>query len=332
MDGRCCARRSSLLCSVVAAAVALATVAIDAQERRTWRVGYLSPSALSAEEIGNSPAFEGFRKRMSELGYVDGQNVAIEIRSATSPGGLAGAASLLVRRPVDVIVAPTNASVEAARKATSTIPIVMWGTTDPVRSGFVATLARPGGNITGLSLQSTDVNGRALQLLKDVVPGLSRVAVLWDRSNYSEPPRDVQAALATLGLVMIPIEVRKPEDFEAAFDAAIRGGANAALTAGAWYSYRERIAKLAIDRRLPIIAPVVEYAEGGYLMAYGASLVDQQKQAADYVVRILKGAKPADMPVEQPKEFVLALNQKTARALELPIPPRVALQASRIYD
>ena len=315
--------------SIAVGALALAT-AVDAQDSKVARVGYLSPT-LSVEAIATSPAFEGFRKRLSELGYVEGRNLTIDIRSGKGPGGLAAAASLLVRRPVDVIVAPTNASVEAARKATSTIPIVMWGTTDPVRSGFVATLARPGGNITGLSLQSPDVNGRALQQLKDVVPDLSRVAVLWDTSNYSEPPRDVRQAIATLGLTMVPIEVRKPEDFEAAFDAALRDRANAVLTAGAWYAYRERIAKLAIDRRLPIIAPVVEYAEGGFLMAYGASLVDQQKQAAEYVVRILKGAKPAEIPVEQPREFVLALNRTTARALDLAIPPRVELQA-RLVD
>ena len=317
--------------SIVAGALALAG-ASDAQEQKTSRVGYLSPSTLSAEEIGRSAPFEVFRKRMSELGYIEGRNLAIEIRSMTSPGGLAGAASELVRRPVDVIVAPTNASVEAARKATSSVPIVMWGTTDPLRSGFVASLARPGGNVTGLSLQASELKGRALQLLKEVVPGLSRVAVLWDQSNYSAPPRDVQAAIAALGLAMVPIEVRKPEDLEAAFDAAARGNANAVLTAGAWYSYRERIAKLAIDRRLPIIAPVVEYAEGGYLMAYGASLIEQQRRTADYVARILKGAKPADMPVEQPTEFVLAINQKTARALGLVIPPRVALQAARVFD
>jgi putative ABC transport system substrate-binding protein len=317
--------------SIVAGALALAG-ASDAQEPKISRVGYLSSSALSAEEIGKSPPFEIFRNRMSELGYVEGRNLAIEIRSATSSGGLPGAAVALVRRAVDVIVAPTNASVEAARKATATIPIVMWGTTDPVGSGFVASLPRPGGNVTGLSMQTTELNGRALQLLKDTVPGVSRVAVLWDRQNYSGPPRDVQAAMGALGLTMLPIEVRKPEDLEAAFDAAMRGKADAVLTAGAWYNYRERIAKLAIDRRLPIIAPVVEYAQGGYLMAYGASLVDQQRQSADYVVRILKGAKPAEMPIEQPKEFGLALNKKTARALGLAIPPRVELQATRVFD
>jgi ABC-type uncharacterized transport system substrate-binding protein len=317
--------------AIVAGALALAAGASDAQVQKTSRVGYLAASTLSVEEVRKSAPFEIFRKRMNELGYVEGRNLAIEIRSATGPGGLAGAAAELVRRPVDVIVAPTNASVEAARKATSTIPIVMWGTTDPVRSGFVASLARPGGNVTGLSLQASELNGRALQKLKEVVPRLSRVAVLWDPSNHDGPPRDVQAAIAKLGLTMLPIEVKKPEDLEAAFDAAVRGEANAVLTAGAWYAYRERIAKLAIDRRLPIIAPVVEYAEGGYLMAYGASLVDQQRRTADYVERILKGAKPADMPVEQPKEFVLAVNRATARALGLAIPPTVELQA-RVFD
>ena len=317
--------------SIVAGVLAL-TVACDTQEQKTSRVGYLSPSTLSAEEIAKSAAFEVFRKRMSELGYVEGRNLTIEVRAATGPGGLAGGAAELVRRPVDVIVAPTNASVEAALKATSTIPIVMWGTTDPVRSGFVASLPRPGGNVTGLSLQSSELNGRALQKLKEVVPGLSRVAVLWDPSNYSGPPRDVQAAIAALQLTMLPIEVKKQEDLEAAFDTAVKDKANAVLTAGAWYAYRERIAKLAIDRRLPIIAPVVDYAEGGYLMAYGASLVDQQRQSADYVVRILKGAKPAEMPVEQPKEFVLALNKKTARQLGLVIPPHVELETTRVFE
>jgi putative ABC transport system substrate-binding protein len=326
-------RLAGIRAAIIAGAVAVAPGVADAQESKTWRVGYLSASTLSVDEVRKASPFDVFRKRMSELGYVEGRNLAFEIRTvATSPGGLAGAATELVRRPVDVIVAPTNASVAAARKATSSIPIVMWGTTDPVGLGFVASLARPGGNVTGLTMQTTELNGRALQLLKDVVPGLSRVAVLWDPANYTRSPRDIEAAIASLGLTMLPIEVRKPEELEAAFDAAVRGKAGAVLTSGPWYAQRERIAKLAIDRRLPIIAPVVEYAEGGYLMAYGASIVDQQRQAADFVARILKGAKPADIPVEQPREFVLAINQKTARSLGLPIPPRVALQATRTFD
>ena len=297
-----------------------------------WRLGYLSPTTLSADEIRKVPAFDVFRKRLSELGYTEGRNLVIDIRSAAGPEGINGAAIALTRRPVDVIVASANASVQAARKATSSIPIVMWGTTDPVRSGFVASLARPGGNVTGLTLQTTDLFGRGLQLLKEVVPGLTRVAVLWDPEAYSGPPSDVETAIAALGLTMLPIAVRGPEDLESAFQAAVRGNANAVLTSCTCLTYRSRIAKLAIDHRLPIIAPAVDYAEGGYLMAYGASIIDQQRQAAEFVARIFKGAKPAEIPVEQPKEFVLAINQKTARSLGLVIPPRVALQAARVFD
>jgi len=281
--------------------------------------------------------FAAFREGLRELGYVEGQNVAFELRSAEGKvEHLPDLAAELVRLKVDIILASSNQSVEAAQKATTSIPIVMTGTTDPVASGFVSSLARPGGNITGLTLQTRDIQKKVLQLLKETMPSLSRVIILWDplfvrgRLVLTE----LEDAAKVLGLQLQPIEVRASGDLERAFASATRSRAGAVMSTGGRVTFdlRAQIADLAIRHRLAATAPVLEYAEAGYLMTYGASLMDQYKIGARFVDRILKGAKPADLPVEQPTKFSLVINLKTAKALGLTIPPSVLGRADQVIE
>ena len=306
-------------------------IAVEAQKPgKLWRIGFLAAS-------GSKLTFAAFREGLRELGYVEGQNVAFELRSAEGKvEHLPDLAAELVRLKVDIILASSNQSVEAAQKATASIPIVMTGTTDPVASGFVSSLARPGGNITGLTLQTRDIQKKVLQLLKETMPSLSRVIILWDplfvrgRLVLTE----LEDAAKVLGLQLQPIEVRASGDLERAFASATRSRAGAVMSTGGRVTFdlRAQIADLAIRHRLAATAPVLEYAEAGYLMTYGASLMDQYKIGARFVDRILKGAKPADLPVEQPTKFSLVINLKTAKALGLTIPPSVLGRADQIIQ
>jgi len=306
-------------------------IAVEAQKPgKLWRIGFLAAS-------GSKLTFAAFREGLRELGYVEGQNVAFELRSAEGKvEHLPDLAAELVRLKVDIILASSNQSVEAAQKATASIPIVMTGTTDPVASGFVSSLARPGGNITGLTLQTRDIQKKVLQLLKETMPSLSRVIILWDplfvrgRLVLTE----LEDAAKVLGLQLQPIEVRASGDLERAFASATRSRAGAVMSTGGRVTFdlRAQIADLAIRHRLAATAPVLEYAEAGYLMTYGASLMDQYKIGARFVDRILKGAKPADLPVEQPTKFSLVINLKTAKALGLTIPPSVLGRADQVIE
>ena len=309
----------------------LAPLVAEAQQTgKVWRIGFLSPS-------GYKGGFAVFREGLRELGYVEGQNVAFEFRSSEGRAErLPGLAAELVRLRVDVILASSNPVVEAAQKATALIPIVMAGTTDPVASGFVSSLARPGGNVTGPTLQTRDIQQKALELLKETVPSLSRVVILWDPLFFRGrlALTELDAAAKVLGLQLQPIELRAPSDLKGAFASATRNRAGALMSIGGRVTFdlRAQIAELAVQHRLAAAAPVREYADAGYLMAYGPSLMDQYRIGARFVDRILKGVKPADLPVEQPTKFELVLNLKTAKALGLTFPRSVLLRADQVIQ
>jgi putative ABC transport system substrate-binding protein len=280
---------------------------------------------------------DAFRQGLRELGYVEGQNITIELRSAEGRvERLPALAAELVRLNVDVIMTATTPSIRAAQQATKTIPIVMGNSQDPVSEGFVASLARPRGNITGQSLQSPDLAAKRLQLLKEVVPTVSRIAVLW---NSGDPAlalsfKETAAAAQTLHVQLQSLRVRGHEEFKTAFRAAVQDGAEAlvVLEDALTYPHRTEIAELAKSNRLPAMYGLREFAEAGGLMAYGPNLVAIYRQAATYVDKILKGARPADLPVEQPTRFELVINLKTAKALGLTIPPSLIAVADQVIE
>ncbi len=268
---------------------------------------------------------------------VEGQDIAIESRWAEGKHDrLPALAADLVRSKVDVIVVGSGAATQAAQQATRTIPIVMSTVADPVGSGLVASLARPGGNVTGLTIMSTDLAGKQLQLLREVVPKVSRVAFLRNPDNPSSAAglREAEAAARGLGVRLQTLEARNPQEIDSAFAAMTRerAGALLILPDGIFLSQRRQIAELAVKRRLPSIDGRTEYAEAGGLMAYSANFFDLQRRAATYVDKILKGAKPADLPVAQPTKFELVINLRTAKAIGLTIPPSLLQRADQIID
>jgi len=296
------------------------------------RVGYIA--GASATTIEHTVG--AFRQRLRELGYVEGQTIALEVRYAE--GRLERIPELvaeLVGLKTDVLVAPTSQAALAAKKATGTIPIVMVGT-DPVGLGLVASLARPGGNVTGLSYFNEAIIAKRLQFLKELVPGLARLAVLRNPilAAHATFWQETEVAARTLGVALQPLEVRGPEDFEAAFAAATRGNAHAlvAFDDPLTLAYRPRIAALAASSRLPAMYGFREFPDEGGLMSYGASFVDLLRRAATFVDKILKGAKPADLPIEQPTKFELVINRKTANALGLTVPPTLLAQADEVIE
>ncbi len=266
-----------------------------------------------------------------------GQDAALEIRNANGrPERLPGLAAELVRLKVEIILAVSNPAIAAAQKATTSIPIVMLLASEPVALGFVASLARPGGNITGLTSQTPDTAGKRLQLLKEVVPNLSRVAVLWDPGFLGgrELFRNAEAAAPRLGLQLQLAAAQSSGELNGAFAAMRRERADAVFFVGSptLFAHRIRIAELAVKHRLPTMCALREYVEAGCLIGYGASLIDQCGRAAYFVDRILKGAKPADLPVEQPTKYELVINAKTAKALGLTIPQSLLLRADEIIQ
>jgi putative tryptophan/tyrosine transport system substrate-binding protein len=268
---------------------------------------------------------------LRELGWVEGKNVVFEHRYADNRlERLPGLAADLVRLKVDVIAAAGTLAPLAAKQASSTIPIVMTAAGDPLGSGLVASLARPGGNVTGMSLMAPDLGGKRLELLKEVLPRLARVAVLWNAANpYSALVfKETQAAGRTLGIEVQSLEVRAPDDFDGAFEAARRQRPDALITVEdpLTASHRQRVADFTAEQQLPSLHGVREFAAAGGLMSYGASLADLFRRATGYVDKILRGAKPADLPVQQPSKFELVINLKTAKTLGLTVP--LTLQAS----
>jgi putative tryptophan/tyrosine transport system substrate-binding protein len=301
------------------------------QPTKLRRIGYLAPQSLSAVVVRT----EAFRQGLRELGYIEGKNIVIEWRSAEGKlDRLPALAAELVRLKVDVIVTTGPTGTRPAKEATSTIPIVMAQDIDPVGTGFIASLARPGGNITGLSSLVPEISGKQLELLKQVVPKLSRVAVLWTSSNpgNTQALREIERAAVTLEVKLQSLDILGIEDIETAFRAATRGRADAVLVLqnGVALAHRTAIADLAIKSRLPAIYPRLVFVEDGGLMSYGASFADMDRRAATYVDKILKGAKPADLPVEQPTKFELIINLKAAKQIGLTIPPNVLARADKV--
>ena len=299
------------------------------------RVGYLHPS--SASDPARQRRFEAFRKGLRELGYVEGQNIAIESRWAEDKyDRLPALAADLVRVKVDVIVGVGEQAIRAAQQATRTIPIVIAAVTDPVATGLVASLARPGGNITGLSMMGPELVGKQLELLKEVVPKISRVALLWNPSNPAGAPqlREAEVAARALRVRLQRLEARGSQEIDGAFAAMAkeRAGALMVLVDAILVGQRTQIAELAARRRLPAVYGMREHAEAGGLMVYGANPLDLERRAATYVDKILKGRKPADLPVEQPTRFELVINMKTAKALRLTIPQTVLIRADHLIE
>lgn len=316
--------------SVVLAVLSLVSVhpAEAQQARKVSRIGYLG--------LSENPDLDGaFRKGLRERGYVEGQNISVEYRYA---GGkvdrLAELAAELVSLKVGVILASGTQSIQAAKRATKMIPIVFPVTPDPVESGFVASLARPGGNITGLSTLNPEVGGKRLELLKEVIPGISRVAVLWNPTNPGSAVtlKETDAAARSLGLKLLPLEVRSSKDFDEAFQAATRehAGAVTVIPDAMLRAQQGRIYDLATKNRLPTVFHSSEFIVAGGLMSYGANLPDLYRRAAVYVDKILKGTKPADLPVEQPMKFELVINLKTANLIGLTVPPNVLARADKV--
>jgi len=297
---------------------------------RVHRIGVLSPGSPSTGIAAFAPA-------MRTLGWVPGQNLVIEQRYARGDlARLPALAAELVALKVDVILV-SSVAIPAARAATRTIPTVMaFAVDDPVEEGWVASLARPGGNLTGVTLHAPELTGKRLELLKVVLPGMRRVGVLaWPRPGGLGQVRAAEAAARSMGLQTNVVEVREAAQYEGALEAVRRDGADAllVLSSSSFFAERQRIADLAIRHRLPLIAPFREVAEAGGLMAYGPNIVELWSQRVPvYVDRILKGARPADLPIEQPTRYELVVNLKTARALGLPMPPSFLLRADEVIE
>ncbi|MGB8567060.1 MAG: ABC transporter substrate-binding protein [Pseudolabrys sp.] len=324
-------QRRAFITLLGGSAVAWPLIARAQQAAKLRRIGILSP------ELPPPGFLEAFRQGLRELGYVEGQNIAFEIRSAEGYGQrLAALANHLVELKVDVIVAVNTQSVQAAKKASTTIPIVMTRIADPVKSGLVRSLSKPGGNITGLSFMVDELSGKRLALLKEAFPSVSRVAVLWHEAN---PGADIavgaiKAASRELGLQLLLLPVHGPADLVGAFQAAARGRVEALIVIDdvVTTQHRVEILNLAATHSLAVVSQYRAFAEAGALLAYGPNTSTMYRRAAYYVDRILKGADAGDLPVEQATKFDLAINLKTAKALGVTIPPSLLARADEVIE
>ena len=318
-------KRKIPVLALAALLLALTFPAEAQQPTKIPRIGYLT--AAFPERI------EAFRQGLRELGYVEGKSVVIEYRYAQGKiDRLPALAAELVRSKVDVIVAPSTPAIHAAKQATNTIPIVFPSAGDPVAYGFVDSLARPGGNLTGLTNGGPELSGKRLELLKEAFPRISRVAVLRDPRQPPQSFKETQVAGQHLGLRIQSLEIQNAADVETAFSEISTkwGDALIALPHSVINAHQKRIVELTAKNRLPTMYPSVEFVNAGGLMSYSPIYSDQYRRAAYYVDKILKGAKPADLPVEQPTKFELLINLKTANALGLTIPPSVLYRADKI--
>jgi putative ABC transport system substrate-binding protein len=313
-----------------------APLAAEAQQAaKVARIGYLAGSLAATPH-----APEAFRQGLRDLGYVEGRNVVIEYRDAEGKfERLPALAAELVALKVDVIVAPNTVAALAAKQATRALPIVFAAPADPVASGLVTSLARPGGNVTGLSNLAPELVGKGLELLTQAVPGLTRVAVLWHPGGLGERTekdmlKAAEVAARALGVRLQVVEARGPADIDRAFSqmTRARAGALTVLTTPMLLAERRRLVDLAAKHRLPAVYTSREFVDAGGLMSYGANVADLLRRAATYVDKILKGAKPADLPVEQPTKFELVINLKTAKALGLTIPQSLLGRADEIIQ
>ena len=317
----------------LAAATCLPLIALAQQSGRSFRIGYLA----SAPPAANRVALEAFKGTLARLGYAEGKQFTIEYRwSDDDVPALSPMARELAALQVDLILAWTTPAVQAARAATGTIPIVMVGIADPVGSGLVKSLARPGGTITGVSNISAQLSPKLVQLVADVFPRATTLAGVRNRNNSSSnfQRQETETAARTLGLNFLLLEASTPADLEPAFVAMSRARADAAVffADSLWESQRERIAELALKYRMPTVFAREENVEAGGLMAYGSHLTTQFSRAAVFVRRIMDGAKPAELPVEQPTALQLTVNLKTAKALSVSIPQSVLLRADRVIE
>jgi putative tryptophan/tyrosine transport system substrate-binding protein len=312
--------------------VVTGAVAQAQQPAKIPRIGYLGATSRSV----SSARIEAFRQGLRELGYVEGKNIVIEWRHHEGKvDRLPALAAELVRLKVDIIITAGAPATRAAKEATNTIPIVMTNEGDPVGTGFVASLAGPGGNITGLSTLAPELSGKRLELLKEVVPRLSRVAVFGTSTQpgNAQSLREVELAAKAFGVKLQYLDVLDPKDIETAFQAAGKGRADAVLmlvAGGVAGAHRTEIVELAVKSRLPVIYGRATEVEAGGLMYYGVNQNDLDRRAATYVDKILKGAKPADLPVEQPTKFELVINLKTAKQIGVTIPPSVLARADKV--
>jgi ABC-type uncharacterized transport system substrate-binding protein len=311
----------------------LATLAVEGQQAGTHRIGVLLPSTAAA----TSHILDAFRQGLRELGYIDGKNIVLEVRWAEGRyDRLPDLASELVRLKVDVIVAGSTPGALAAKNATGTIPIVIVTTGDPVASGLVASLARPGRNLTGVTTLSKELGAKQLEVLKGAVPRVTRVALLFNPANPDTGPsvNGVEAAARVLGVEHQVLQVRDPNEFENAFAAMSkeRAGALIVLADPMFLTHGTRIVGLAAKSRLPAMYGNREFVEVGGLLFYGATLSDMFRRAVAHVDKILKGAKPGDLPIEQPTKFELVINLKTAKALGLTLPPSLLRRADQVIE
>ncbi len=315
---------------ILALGILVAPLATDAQQlAKIPRIGVL-PTLLPHLK-------EAFLQRLRELGYVEGQNIAIEYRHEEGRlDRLPDLAAQLVCLKVDVIVTYGAAATRAAKQVTTTIPIVMVGVGDPIRTGLVASLARPGGNVTGSTILGAELGAKRLELLKEVVPTASRIAVLWNPANPAQRPHfeSIQLGARALGVTLQSLPVSSPDEFETAFAAMIRDRPHALIMTGDAFHQLHvgRVIDFAAKSRLPAMYQPREHVEAGGLISYGASFPELFRHAATYVDKILKGAKPADLPVEQPTKFELVINLKTAKALGLTIPQSVLIRADEVIE
>jgi putative ABC transport system substrate-binding protein len=320
--------------AVLTGGVAVAPFAAEAQQAtKIARIGYLRTNLAANPHLP-----EAFRQGLRDLGYVEGRNVVIEYRDAEGKfERLPALAAELVALKVDVIVAGGTPHALAAKQATRTLPIVFIGAGDPVTSGLVTSLARPGGNVTGLSMLTPELVGKRLELLKQAVPRVSRVAVLWQPGDYGERTekdilKEAEVTARALGVRLQVVEARGPQDFDRAFSDMTRARAGALIVLGSsmFFTERRRLVDLAAKNRLPAVYSARDSVDAGGLMAYGPNLADMFRRAATYVDKILKGAKPGDLPVEQPTKFELVINLKTAKALGLSIPESLLKRADEV--
>jgi len=312
-------RWGKIFCVALSAVLFALCVSAHAQQpKKIPRIGYLGRSRSSAD-------VEAFRRGLRDLGYIEGQTITIEYSSTVTE---------LMQLKVDVIVVSGSPSTQAAKNAIKTIPIVMTNVNDPVEIGLVASLAQPGGNVTGLSNVGSDLGGKQLELLTEAFPTVSRVAVLWESANSGNALwlGEMKVAAERLRVTLQPVELRGPDDFEHAFSAIKKEHASAlsALRNAVNNNYRSRIVDFAAKSRLPAIYPEREFVEIGGLMSYGPNFADLFRRAATYVDKILKGAKPADLPIEQPTKFELLINLKAAKQIGVTIPPNVLARADRV--
>ena len=327
-------RRRNLVVALGVGALAAPFASLAQPESKVWRVGFLASRTRPA--LLDSDYFGGFLQGMRELGYVDGKNMVIEWRFADKVESLPHLAAELIRLKVDVIVAAGSQATSVAQKATTMIPIVMGNSNDPIGSGFVKTLAHPGGNITGLSNIAADLGPKLVEMLLTIAPKLARITVLVNPTSPSNLAilKKIQAAAQSASLKVLAEETRTAKEIENIFSKMNKENAGAviALTDSLFVQQRRQIADLAVSHSLPSIAAFREFALAGGLMSYGTSFADLYRRAATYVDKIFKGAKPGDLPVEQPTKFELLINGKTAKVLGLKIPQSLLITADKVIE